>query len=318
MRRQSNDWSAHRWQLGRRDPGPPMTADRLGPLRLPGGGFGLLALDQRQSLRDMLGRPGSDVSDQQLTDFKAAVITALAKLVPAILLDREYGLDQHSNPVSALPRCCSLILAADRFDQPPGGPVQQSDLDPAVTPELVAASGARALKLYVIWRRSDTSGERNRTVDQFLKLCRAADVPGIVEGVVRPEQDAWLSSIDRDQAIVDAAIEFGAQGPDLYKAEVPDYGVNAEAVTERSVQVTAALDCPWVVLSTGVASGAFPAAVEAACRGGAAGFLAGRAIWSGATNAADRDAFLGGESVGLLRGLIARVSDSQSPQSTEP
>ena len=39
---------------------------------------------------------------------------------------------------------------------------------------------------------------------------------------------------------------------------------------------------PWVVLSQGVDPDRFPAAVEAACRGGASGCLAGRALWSAA------------------------------------
>jgi sulfofructosephosphate aldolase len=37
---------------------------------------------------------------------------------------------------------------------------------------------------------------------------------------------------------------------------------------------------PWVVLSNGVELDNFPGAVEAACKAGASGFLAGRAIWS--------------------------------------
>jgi sulfofructosephosphate aldolase len=284
-----------------------VTADRLAPLRLPGGGFGLVALDQRQSLRDMLSFPGSSASDDQVADFKIAAITALAPHAPAILLDHRYGLDPAFAPVAALPDTCSLILAADLFDQPPGGPVRSSRLDPVITPEVIANSGARALKLYVIWRRSDTTGERNRTVEDFLRLCRDAEVPGIVEGVVRPDHEDWAESVERDQAIVDAAVEFGSQGPDLYKAEVPDHGQHAGIVRQRSAEVTSALECPWVVLSTGVAPDAFADAVAAACEGGAAGFLAGRAIWSGATAATDRDAALRGESVNRLRALISRV-----------
>lgn len=284
-----------------------MTVDCLAPLRLPAGGFGLVALDQRQSLRDMISRPGVVARDSDVRDFKIAAIRALAPYAPAILIDRHYGLDPSGSPITKLPERTALILAADHFDQPPGGPVRNSFLDPAVTPKLIATSGARALKLYVIWRRSDASGERDRTVDRYLRLCRATGIPGIVEGVTRPDGERWASSDERDQAIVDAATEFALHGPDLYKAEVPDHGIHREIVTRRSAEITSVLECPWVVLSTGVAPEAFGDAVAAACRGGAGGFLAGRAIWSAATVAADRDAALQGQAVARLRDLIARV-----------
>ncbi|MBA3852506.1 MAG: hypothetical protein H0X59_09110, partial [Chloroflexi bacterium] len=56
---------------------------------------------------------------------------------------------------------------------------------------------------------------------------------------------------------------------------------------------------PWVVLSAGVPLERFEAAVEAACRGGASGFLAGRAIWSDAI---------------ALDGLEARLETVSAPR----
>jgi sulfofructosephosphate aldolase len=77
--------------------------------------------------------------------------------------------------------------------------------------------------------------------------------------------------------------------------------------------VTAALPCPWVVLSQGVDAQRFPAAVEAACRGGAAGFLAGRAIWTDAIRP-DRDTEAALREVSVPRlidlgALVDRVAD---------
>jgi sulfofructosephosphate aldolase len=74
---------------------------------------------------------------------------------------------------------------------------------------------------------------------------------------------------------------------------VPFDGVGpAKAITDACEEITGLLSCPWVVLSSGVTIEAFPAAVEAACQGGASGFLAGRAVW--------RDA-LGDDPARLLR-----------------
>jgi sulfofructosephosphate aldolase len=64
---------------------------------------------------------------------------------------------------------------------------------------------------------------------------------------------------------------------------------------------------PWVVLSQGVPQDEFPAAVEAACRGGASGFLAGRALWTNALAADDPTELLRTQSVPRLQELIELV-----------
>jgi sulfofructosephosphate aldolase len=182
--------------------------------------------------------------------------------------------------------------------------VAASTLDPAITVDVVQALGAAALKLLVIWCGSDQPDRRGDLVDRFLRLCDRAGVPGIVEGVVRPTSEAgWSTEDERDDAIVAAAAEFGGHRPGLYKAEVPSFGRDPVVVERRCAQVSAVLPCPWVVLSTGVAATDFPAAVAAACRGGASGFLAGRAIWADAAAAVDPVPELRNSAVARLRRL---------------
>jgi sulfofructosephosphate aldolase len=71
----------------------------------------------------------------------------------------------------------------------------------------------------------------------------------------------------------------------------------------------------WVILSNGVAPEAFPEALTAAMRGGARGFLAGRAIWANAVEAPDPVVVLESQSVSRLQRLTdivnrsARISD---------
>jgi sulfofructosephosphate aldolase len=72
-------------------------------------------------------------------------------------------------------------------------------------------------------------------------------------------------------------------------------------ITAVAARVTAVLDCPWVVLSSGVTADDFPAAVQACEAGGADGFLAGRAIWADAVSADDPAEFLRTVSAARLR-----------------
>ncbi len=279
-------------------------APTIDALRGPGGTFAMLAIDQRESLRTMIskGRGEAVVADQELVDFKVTASRILTPYSTAVLLDRAYGLPAAA--VSASP----VILAADILFQEPGGPVTGASLDEGVTPELVAQVGAAALKMLVPWL-PEKRDEAVALSAAFMELCRAAGVPGIVEGVVRPADIAEWSDERRDDALVQAAADLAATDPDLYKAEVPSYGRGpASGITDVSARITEALHCPWVVLSSGVTAADFPAAVAACLAGGAEGFLAGRAVWADALVADDTDAFLAEESTKRLRALASVVS----------
>jgi sulfofructosephosphate aldolase len=95
---------------------------------------------------------------------------------------------------------------------------------------------------------------------------------------------------------------------------VPLYGRGDPAeITRRAGEIDAALRVPWVVLSQGVEPGDFPAAVEACCRGGASGLLAGRALWTNALGAEDPHGAVRAESVPRLQQLAAIVDAHGRP-----
>ncbi len=272
------------------------------PLERPEGGFAMVALDQRESMRDLLHGPRTD---DAMRRFKRLAAEALAPVASAVLLDRLYGVDPRRPPAWAA--TTPLILAADRFEQAPGLPVADSALDPEVTVEVIHTSGAVAVKLLVLWRRDESASARAELVGSFVALAHAAGVPAVVEGIARPAGDAWTGMAERDEAIVDAAAELAAYGADLYKAEVPGTPARPATIEATARRVTYALPCPWVVLSNGVAPDAFPDAVDAACQGGASGFLAGRAIWTDAARAADPATVLATSSVRRFHAIAARV-----------
>ncbi|MBZ2197965.1 hypothetical protein [Occultella gossypii] len=259
----------------------------------------MLALDQRESMRDLL----SGSSDDDLRRFKTAAANTLAPHVSAILLDRLYGVDGRPAWAGSVP----LILAADHFDQPPGRPVASSTLDPHVTPALVADVGASALKFLQLWSRDDDPAQRLDLAASFVALAAECGVPAVLEGIVRPGSGGWRDPRDRDEAIIEAAAELTQAGPDLYKAEVPGDAAQPETVVAASREVTRASRCPWVILSNGVEPDRFPDAVEAAALGGASGFLAGRAVWTAAARSADPAAALATDSVARVRSMTERL-----------
>ena len=119
---------------------------------------------------------------------------------------------------------------------------------------------------------------------------------------------------DLDEAIREAAAELSPSGQSLYKVQVPMSGTgDRREQRDASERLNASITGPWVVLSQGVERPAFLPAVEAACRAGASGFLAGRALWSDVVGRADVPAALRELSVPRLEALIEVVDREARP-----
>src|SRR5215218_8402925 len=124
----------------------------LDALARESGTFLMVAMDQRESLRTMLVQEhGEPIADERLVAFKLAVARELAPHASGFLIDRQYGFDEVVRQ-RLVPDSCGLILAADGLEQPPGGIVEDTELDPDVDAAAAARAGAVALKLLVIWR----------------------------------------------------------------------------------------------------------------------------------------------------------------------
>jgi sulfofructosephosphate aldolase len=277
-------------------------------LRRPSGAFAMVALDQRESLRTMLqDARGGDPQPADVAAFKVAATRALAPHASAVLLDRETGLPGVLG-AGALPATTALLVAADRICQPRGGAVATTGLDRAVFEDPAIVERAAAFKLLVIWYPRRGRARRARLVPAFLDACRAVGRPSLVEGIVRRPRDAAPEDWDHPAAVLDAARELGSFGPDVYKAEVPTHGTaDRSTIVDASRTITAALPCPWVVLSNGVAPERFDDAAAAACEGGASGFLAGRAIWTASLAAPDVETHLNEVAAPRLRSLATRI-----------
>jgi sulfofructosephosphate aldolase len=247
------------------------------------GTYAMVAMDQRESLRTMFREHGHDDSDERVRMFKTAVARELAPHASGFLIEPEFVEDV--KPL--VPR--GLIMAVDRLQQERGGIVEDTRLDEVdQVPE-----GVAALKLLVIWRDDDRRHERIEMCERFVALAARHRVLSVLEPVVR----------GGDDEIVEAARELGATRPSLYKCQAPREG----DVVTICHKVTEVLPVPWVVLSQGVPFDEFPLAVENACKGGARGFLAGRALWTNTLAADDPTELLRTQSVTRLAELIEIV-----------
>jgi sulfofructosephosphate aldolase len=259
----------------------------------PSGTFAMVAMDQRESLRTMMG---GDAPDERLVRFKLAVARELGPHASGFLMDAQFGYDEVAaiGPVG-------LMLAVDTLVQEPGGAVEDTGLEQEIAP-----GPAVGLKLLVIWRDDAERGRRLELARDFVALAASYGLLSVLEGIVRAD--------DREAAIVEAARELASVGPSLYKVEVPLRGKGDPAeVEERCRAIDAVVPMPWVVLSNGVELDDFPAAVEAAAKGGASGFLAGRAIWSDLVLEDDPAPLLRERALPRLQRLSALVDEHARP-----
>lgn len=283
----------------------------LSALARPSGAFAMLAIDQRESMRAMFAeKQSAPVSDDQLIDFKLQALEVLTPHASAVLIDREFGWAPAIERRAVAPSC-GLIASADQFHASSDEIVGDVTIDELVNPEAVREQGAKALKLLVTWRPDEAPERRIAMVDDFVARCRRAGLISLIEPVSRKPRDG--RSYDLQEGILAAARELGDRGQDIYKAEVPLQGAGDEAeVRRRCAELTKAIRSPWVVLSSGVQPDQFPTAVEWACKEGASGFLAGRAVWKNTIGAADIRRALEGDGVERLKRLCETVDRAVS------
>lgn len=281
----------------------------LDAISRPGGGFAMVAVDARESMRSILRDEGHGYEDEELSAFKTTVVQELGDLPTAVLCDPIHGGGAIEVMRTRHPRT-GLIVAVDAFEEPRYGPLQESRLDEAAMSRVVAGGGVAALKLYLFWRPDAETPARLGDARRFVERCRELGVISLIEGVVTlaPGTDGF------DDALVRAAEAFGATGPDVYKTQLPTFGRAADdEITRQAARVSDAAGVPWVVLSNGVEESRFPDALAAACRGGASGLLAGRAIWRPALRAADAAAELASAGRDRLAELIELVDAHATP-----
>lgn len=279
-----------------------MSKPDLSVLARPSGAFAMLAIDQRESMRAMFAeKQTTPVTDQQLADFKIAALRTLTPHASAVLIDPQFAW-KRAVAERAVAAGCGLISAADHFTASGDEIVGESRIDETVDAAQVAKEGGAALKLLVIYRPDEPAEPRIAMVDAFVAKCRAAGLISLIEPVSRKPRDG--RAFDLNDGILLAAKELGSRGADIYKAEVPLHGAGTEAdIRSQCEKLTSVISSPWVVLSSGVAPDHFPTAVGWACKGGASGFLAGRAVWRGVIGSTDVEASLQGDAVTRMKRL---------------
>jgi tagatose-1,6-bisphosphate aldolase len=255
----------------------------------PEGFITVLALDQRGSLFKALGISESDPALYQVVrEFKKATTSELMPACSAVLLDPEFAAAEAISEgwISGQKGLIVTLEETGYVDSPDG---RLNPFIPNWSLGKAKRMGASAAKLLAYYdpRNKKLADHQERFISDIIEGSVDLDFPLLLEPMSysadpsTPKKSPEFAKI-RPQIVCDTAERLGALGVDLLKMEFP---CDTEFETDKSIwlkaceEITKVSPVPWVLLSAGVDFDVFKEQLGVACKAGASGFVAGRAIW---------------------------------------
>ena len=282
--------------------------------------FGIVAFDQRGSYRRMMP---DDTPYDELVQIKIEIIGTLSKHASAILTDPTYGL----SPAMHMNGHAGLLMSLEKSGYSGDSTYRRVEFIDQWTPEKIRKMGANAVKLMVYYnpQNSALADEIDELVLKTVAECHAWDLPLFLEPMsysidAAVAKDSAEFAAQRPEIVIETARRLCKTGADVLKMEFP---VDIKHIDDRTIwrstctALSEASTVPWVLLSAGVDFDRFVPQVVTACKSGASGFLAGRAIWKeGATmSTEERKDFLEGTATDRLKELIDIAAEKSRPWS---
>ena len=248
----------------------------------------MCAIDHRGALKRALNEKNPDaVSYQDIVDFKFDLCRAVAPFASAILLDPEYGAGQ-AIAAGLLPGPKGLLVSLEKTGYTGDSTARITELLPGWSVKKVKKMGASAVKL-LIYFRPDLRNVASKQLDLVARLadqCIEEDIAFLVEPISYPIEEAGTSSKKfaeiKPGLVIETARQITALPIDVLKAEFPadvKFEQDEGKLLGLCQELNRASRLPWVLLSAGVDFESFRKQVKIACKAGASGFLAGRALW---------------------------------------
>lgn len=246
--------------------------------------FTIVALDHGLSLRKIFwGNAWEQSSYDDVVQTKMEIVKDLAPHGSAILLDPVYGIGAAIRD-NVVPGNVGLMSLVEDEESANDDADSTSVFVPGWSIAQAKRIGAAGIKFYFYYNRNDTArAAREETLlQQLVAECAEHDLPLFAEPI-----HYGVERKDRRRAVIENATRISDLGADIMKLEFPvdvKLETNENVWYEACVELSQALPRPWTLLSAGVDYATFKRQVEIACKAGASGFVAGRAIWQEASD----------------------------------
>lgn len=261
-----------------------------------------LAIDQRGSLKKMLGASGG-VSDpeQTIVEYKQLVSKELTKYASSILLDPEYGLPA----AEVRDEQAGLLLAYEKTGYDATEPGRLPDILDEWSVFQIKEAGADAVK-FLLYYDVDEDEHINQFKHRYMERvgaeCLAHNIPFFLEIVTYDATNDDAKGAEyaavKPHKVIEAMKEFSKEAyyVDVLKVEVPVNMAFVEGFTQEGVEPvytreealgffkeqSEATHIPYIFLSAGVSMELFKETLRFAHEAGAQfnGVLCGRATWA--------------------------------------
>jgi len=258
----------------------------------------MCAIDHRGALKQALNEKNPDaVSYQDMVDFKLDLCQAVVPFASAVLLDPEYGASQ-AIAAGLLPGPKGLLVSVEKTGYTGDSTARITELLPGWSVKKVKKMGASAVKLLIYFRHDlkDVASKQLDLVARLADQCLEEDIAFLVEPVSYPIEKAGTPSKKfaevKPSLVIETARQITALPIDVLKAEFPadiKFEQDEGKLLGLCQELNRASRLPWVLLSAGVDFESFRMQVKIACKAGASGFLAGRALWQEGAQIRSRD-----------------------------
>ena len=278
------------------------------------------AMDHRDSLRRQLNGANPDaVSYHDMVNFKMDLCRIVAPLASAVLLDPIYGAAQ-AITTHSLPGRTGLLVSIEKSGYAGQNTARITEILPGWNIGKVKKMGASAVKLLIYFRPDirDIAAKQIELVMRLADECITEDIPFLVEAVSYPlteeKNNPVEFSLKKPDIVLETARQLTALPIDIFKAEFPadiNYEKDRRKLEMYCQELSKISQSPWVLLSAGIGYDQFKTQVEIACKSGASGFMAGRALWQEATRGQTREeriAFLKDKTVARFK-EIAEIAE---------
>lgn len=258
--------------------------------------IGALAIDQRGSIKKMIGSYKGNVMTSDIEEYKKLISKNLTPFASSILLDPEYGL-----PGSTLrDKDCGLLLAYEKTGYDATKVGRLPDILDDWSVKRLKNEGADAIK-FLLYYDIDSDKEINHLKHVFVERlgseCLGEDMPFFLEIVTYSEkgEKGIEYAKKRPVRVIEAMKEFSKSKyhVDVLKVEIPVDMNYVEGYSENEVVYTLeetkkfynlqslATDLPYIFLSGGVSMDLFKKSLVLAKESNAKfnGVLCGRATW---------------------------------------
>jgi tagatose 1,6-diphosphate aldolase len=232
-----------------------------------------------------------------MVDFKLDLCQAVAPFASAILLDPEYGAGQ-AITAGLLSGSKGLLVSIEKTGYAGDSTARITELLPDWSVKKVKKMGASAVKLLIYFRPDlkDVASIQLDLVARLADQCIEEDIAFLVEPVSYPIEKTGKFSKKfaeiKPGLVIETARQITALPIDVLKAEFPadiKFEQDEGKLLGLCRELNQASRLPWVLLSAGVDFESFRKQVKIACKAGASGFLAGRALWQEGAQIHSRD-----------------------------